>query len=230
MSDPGAGPLFLGVDGGGTSTIAWLGTSGSRVLGRGKAGPSNAKAVGEEVAHRALTWAISAAFADADLPPEPAAFACFGLAGFDRPDDKKLLARWVEKAQWAERSSFVTDGDLVVAAGTPAGYGIGVIAGTGSIAVGTAPDGRKARAGGWGHLIGDEGSAYRVVLDALRIVVRRHDGREPRREAPDALTDGLCAAARRRQSGTNRLRALCPQLRPDADRGTRSRCARCRRR
>ena len=46
--------------------------------------------------------------------------------------------------------------DLVVAAGTPEGWGVGVIAGTGSIAVGRAEDGRTARAGGWGHLIGDE--------------------------------------------------------------------------
>ena len=68
----------------------------------------------------------------------------------------------------------VNDGDLVVAAGTPEGWGVGLIAGTGSIAVGRAPDGRTARAGGWGHLIGDEGSAYGVVLDALRL------GRPPR--------------------------------------------------
>ena len=60
----------------------------------------------------------------------------------------------------ARRLVLVNDGDLVVAAGTPEGWGVGVIAGTGSIAVGRTPDGRTARAGGWGHLIGDEGSAY----------------------------------------------------------------------
>ena len=88
----------------------------------------------------------------------------------------------------------VNDGDLVVAAGTPEGWGVGVIAGTGSIAVGRAKDGRTARAGGWGHLIGDEGSAYGVVLDALRLVARRADGRDPRPSGRDPLTERLCAA------------------------------------
>jgi N-acetylglucosamine kinase-like BadF-type ATPase len=71
---------------------------------------------------------------------------------------------------------------------------VGLIAGTGSIAVGRAPDGRTARAGGWGHLIGDEGSAYGVVLDALRWIARRADGRDPRPVGRDPLTERLCAA------------------------------------
>jgi N-acetylglucosamine kinase-like BadF-type ATPase len=100
----------------------------------------------------------------------PVAVACLGLAGFDRPEDKQLLSEWAETGHWAERLLLVNDGDLVVAAGTPEGWGVGVIAGTGSIAVARAPDGRKARAGGWGHLIGDEGSAYGTVLAALKKV------------------------------------------------------------
>ena len=88
----------------------------------------------------------------------------------------------------------VNDGDLVVAAGTAEGWGIGVIAGTGSIAVGRTKDGRTARAGGWGHLIGDEGSAYGVVLHALRLVARRADGRDPRPPGHDPLTERICTA------------------------------------
>jgi N-acetylglucosamine kinase-like BadF-type ATPase len=88
----------------------------------------------------------------------------------------------------------VNDGDLVVAAGTPEGWGVGVIAGTGSIAVGRAKDGRTARAGGWGHLIGDEGSAYGIVLEALRLVARRADGRAPHPPGRDPLTERVCAA------------------------------------
>ena len=88
----------------------------------------------------------------------------------------------------------VNDGDLVVAAGTPEGWGVGVIAGTGSIAVGRATDGRTARAGGWGHLIGDEGSAYGVVLETLRLVARRADGRDPRPPGRDLLAERICTA------------------------------------
>ena len=165
MNTSGKG-LVLGVDGGGTSTVAWLAATGGTVLGRGKAGPSNAKAVGNDAARSALSLAIEAAFAEAGRPPCPVDVACMGLAGFGRPEDRKTLAQWNEGSGWARRLLTVTDGDLVVAAGTPEGWGVGVIAGTGSIAVGRAEDGTKARAGGWGHLIGDEGSAYAVVLGA----------------------------------------------------------------
>jgi N-acetylglucosamine kinase-like BadF-type ATPase len=185
---------LLGVDGGGTATEAWLALPGCRILGRGTAGPSNAKAVGPEAAHRALDSAIRAAFHAAGLTPAPVDAICLGLAGFDRPDDRKVLAGWADDARWARRVVMVNDGDLVVAAGTPDGWGVGVIAGTGSIAVGHAPDGRTARAGGWGHLIGDEGSAYGVVLDALRLVARRADGRDLRPPGRDPLTERICAA------------------------------------
>ena len=185
--------LLLGVDGGGTSTDARLAVPGGLILGRGKAGPSNAKVVGLDRARQALTEAIAAAFADARRPSGPVASACFGLAGFDRPDDRRVLADWVAEARWAERLIQVNDGDLVVAAGTPEGFGVGVISGTGSIAVGLAPNGRKARAGGWGPLMGDEGSAYAVVLDALRLIARRADGREAL-PLVDPLTTALCRA------------------------------------
>ena len=105
----------------------------------------------------------------------------------------KSSSEWAEQAGWARSVLMVNDGDLVIAAGTPEGWGIGVIAGTGSIAVGRTKDGRTARAGGWGHLIGDEGSAYRIVLDALRLVARRADGRDPRPSGHDPLTERICA-------------------------------------
>jgi N-acetylglucosamine kinase-like BadF-type ATPase len=184
---------LLGVDGGGTATEAWLALPGGDVLGRGIAGPSNAKAVGPDAARRAIDAAITAAFNDAGLRRTPVDVLCLGLAGFDRPDDRELLTGWADQSGWANRLIMVNDGDLVVAAGTSAGWGVGVIAGTGSIAVGRAPDGRTARAGGWGHLIGDEGSAYNVVLNALRLVARRWDRREPRSASRDPLSDRICA-------------------------------------
>jgi N-acetylglucosamine kinase-like BadF-type ATPase len=194
--------MLLGVDGGGTSTEAWLAEAGGEVIGRGASGPSNAKAVGMQAAREALDAAIRAAFEGAGLEPAPVDVACLGLAGFDRPDDRAILTGWADESRLARRLVLVNDGDLVVAAGTPEGWGVGVIAGTGSIAVGRGPDGRTARAGGWGHLIGDEGSAYVLVLDALRLVARRDDGRDPRPAAHgggldrdgDPLTDRLCKA------------------------------------
>jgi N-acetylglucosamine kinase-like BadF-type ATPase len=193
-----ARPLLLGVDGGGTTTAAWLADSAGAgpggVLGRGQSGPSNAKAVGLPAELAALDRAIAGAFADAGREIAPVEIACLGLAGFGRTEERQALGEWAEARRLARRVLTVTDGALVVAAGTPEGWGVGVIAGTGSIAVGRDRQGRTARAGGWGHLFGDEGSAYAVVINALRRVARRADGREPAGRTPDPLTVRLCEA------------------------------------
>jgi N-acetylglucosamine kinase-like BadF-type ATPase len=187
-------PLVLGIDGGGTSTVAWLADEAGRVLGRGRAGPSNARAIGEQEARRALDTAIAAAFHDAGLPIRTVAVACLGMAGFDRPDDRRQLESWARDGDWAGVVLAVTDGELLLAAGTPEGWGVGIVAGTGSIAVGRDRDGRPARAGGWGYLLGDEGSAYAVTLAALRAVMRLADGRAASGTTPDPLVIQLCAA------------------------------------
>ncbi len=186
--------LLLGVDGGGSSTEAWLTDHAGERLGRGAAGPSNAKAVGPDAARSALETAIARAFFDSNLDRAPVDVACLGLAGFDRPADRALLAGWNSECQWSRRLITENDGALVIAAGTSEGWGVGLIAGTGSIAVARAADGRTARAGGWGHLIGDEGSAYALALDAMRLVTRRHDGREPRPPGGDPLAERLMRA------------------------------------
>ena len=186
---------LLGIDGGGTATEAWLAEPGGRC-----SGSRHGRTI-----ERQSRWSDRCPRGDRFGDPRrvshrpalhlaPVDVICLGLAGFDRPDDRKLLAGWADEARWARRLVMVNDGDLVVAAGTPEGWGVGVIAGTGSIAVGRAQDGRTARAGGWGHLIGDEGSAYGVVLDALRLVARRADGRDPRPPGRDPLTERICAA------------------------------------
>lgn len=187
-------PALLGVDGGGTSTVAWLADAEGRVIGRGLAGASNIKAIGGEAARAALDRSIAGAFADAGMEVGPVAVTCLGLAGFDRPDDRRWLDEYAQGSPWARKLILVNDGDLVVAAGTPEGWGIGVIAGTGSIAVGRTPDGRTARAGGWGPLLGDEGSGYAVAVAGLRRVAHQADGRIPGTYGSDPLTRRLCDA------------------------------------
>jgi len=189
-------PHLLAVDGGGTSTTAWITNRAGRVLGRGAAGPANAKLVGLNRARANLHDAIANAFLNAGQGVQPPAeIACFGLAGFDRPDDQHVIGSWSESVRWSRRMMLVNDGDMVLAAGTPQGYGIGLIAATGSIAVGRNLAGSTARAGGWGHLIGDEGGAYSVALAALRRIARTADGREPQPAGSgDPLTRRVCEA------------------------------------
>lgn len=172
---------LIGVDGGGSKTIALIAGRDGTILGRGSGGSSNYRAVGIERTCDSLEQALRGAFADAGLEPDGSLveMACFGLAGVDRPGDSAPLLAWAEEAWPGMRVEIVNDARLGLAAGTPQGWGLGVICGTGSIVYGRDPQGQMARAGGWGYLLGDEGSGYDIGLTALRSVARAADGRGP---------------------------------------------------
>jgi N-acetylmuramic acid 6-phosphate etherase len=173
--------LYLGIDGGGTHTVALLAvadaTNGWTLLGRGDAGPSNLQAVGVTKALQALEAAVTAAFAATKLERGPVSAACLGLAGAGRAEDRQTILNWARQSRFAERIDVTTDAAILLAAGTPEGWGLAVVAGTGSIVYGRNADGQTARAGGWGYLLGDEGSGYALVLAGLRAVARAADGR-----------------------------------------------------
>ena len=144
---------IISVDGGGTSTEVVLADLQGTPIGEGHSGPSNAKAVGVAAAMKSLDDGIKAAFENAGLVPEPVAVASLGLAGFDRDEDREILAKWADGGSVVQIGKLIltNDGQLVLAAGTSEGWGVGIIGGTGSIAVGKSPSGEFARAGGWGH-------------------------------------------------------------------------------
>lgn len=182
---PVAANLILGIDGGGTHTVALLAQSdpaeakGWRILGRGEAGPSNLHSAGSVRAIQALDQAVTNAFAAAQRPRVPVAVACLGMAGADRPDDRQILADWAGRIHLAENLHLTSDAAILLAAGTPANWGLAIVAGTGSIAFGRTADGKTARAGGWGYLLGDEGSGYALVMAALQAIVQAADRRGP---------------------------------------------------
>lgn len=171
--------VYLGIDGGGSHTVALLADEAGHILGRGEAGPANPLTVGEAEARQALRTAVCAAWAAAGLNPRPAEVACLGLAGTGRERERQEALRWAAEDGLAARVLVVLDCDLVLAAGTPEGWGLALIAGTGSIAWGRDAQGRTARAGGWGYLLGDEGSGYALGLEALRAIARAADGAGP---------------------------------------------------
>jgi N-acetylmuramic acid 6-phosphate etherase len=179
LGERGEEVLYLGIDGGGTHTVALLADAGGAVLGRGAAGPSNLHAVGVEPALQALEAATAAAFAAAQLPVHQVTVACLGLAGADRPWERSVLHDWARRVRLCAHLQLTSDGALLLAAGTPDNWGLALVAGTGSIAVGRAADGRTARAGGWGYLLGDEGSGYQITLTALQAIAQAADGRGP---------------------------------------------------
>jgi N-acetylglucosamine kinase-like BadF-type ATPase len=182
--------LVLGADGGGTKTVVWLArwTPGApslaagqwEVLGRGQAGTGNPRAAGFEAVQVNLRAAIDAAFADAGLPKVTVDAACFGLAGAGRTVEQAAIADWALAGGVAKQVRVVGDLELVWAAVDFAAVdGIALVAGTGSVAWGCNASDEVARCGGWGYLLGDEGSGYALGLAALRGLVRAIDGRGP---------------------------------------------------
>ena len=159
--------LLVGIDAGGTKTVALLARADDRaVLGQGVGGPGNIRAVGAERVTAALTTAIAAAFAAAGLPQTAVAAAAIGAAGAARADDRAAVEACLRAA-------------IALRAAVPSGPAVLLIAGTGSIGYGRTADGQEVRAGGWGYLLDDAGSAYAVGLAGLGAVLRAHDGRDP---------------------------------------------------
>ncbi|MFM8270877.1 MAG: N-acetylglucosamine kinase [Gemmata sp.] len=168
--------FVLGIDGGASHTVAVLADARTgAALGRGESGPSNIQAVGVGSALHELNAAVVAAFRAAGAPRRKVAAAALGLAGVDRSEGSDVVRGWAELVELSDRLTVANDATLLFAAGTPEGWGLAIIAGTGSIAFTLDRDGRDARAGGWGYLLGDEGSAFRIGLLGLRAACRAAD-------------------------------------------------------
>jgi N-acetylglucosamine kinase-like BadF-type ATPase len=189
QSDSPPAPLLIAVDGGGTKTDCRLAVfeGDLRVLGRGLAGPSNLRALGPDRALGNLDAAVSAAFASAGLERCPAAAACLALAGADRTSEQMQILEWAGSARLADQLRIVNDAVPLLSVGSGDGTGVALIAGTGSLAWGCNSSGRTARAGGWGYLLGDEGSAYAIGNAALRAVLMQADGRGPHTMLTDTI-------------------------------------------
>jgi N-acetylglucosamine kinase-like BadF-type ATPase len=125
-----------------------------------------------------LSAAIDAAFQAAGRPIEQVASACFTLAGADRPVEREQIEQWATERRVASRVRVGNDAEPIVAAASSAGWGIALISGTGSFAFGRDPAGNTARCGGWGYLMGDEGSGYAIALAGLRAATRAADERD----------------------------------------------------
>jgi N-acetylglucosamine kinase-like BadF-type ATPase len=138
-------------------------------------GPSNIQAVGDELALQALDTAIDAAFEAAGMPYTTVSAAVLGLAGIDLNEGIDLIRNWANRVELTDKLSVANDATLLFAAGTPEGWGLAIVAGTGSIAFTLDREGKDARAGGWGYLMGDEGSAFRLGLLGLRAACRAAD-------------------------------------------------------
>jgi N-acetylglucosamine kinase-like BadF-type ATPase len=172
-----APPYVLGVDGGGTKTRAVVADSRGRVLGEGNAGPSNPLRVGVNDSAKAVREAVERACLDAGVRRQDLSAAEVGLAGGKREDIRERMRAALSAELGIESLEVVTDADIALYGATEGKPGLVVIAGTGSICCGVNARGRRACAGGWGPVAGDEGSGSWIARRALQSVARASDGR-----------------------------------------------------
>jgi N-acetylglucosamine kinase-like BadF-type ATPase len=173
----------IGIDAGGTTTVGLLADEEGRVLRDARAGGANLVVHGELGVEKALYQVIDAL--DASGPVDA---VCLGIAGVDRPEEKELIGQLLRRLGLRRGVRIVNDARVALVAGAPAGIGIVVVSGTGSIAYGVDPRFETARAGGWGYLLGDEGSAFWLGHAAVRQGIRAADGRGP----ATTLYDRIC--------------------------------------
>lgn len=183
-------PHYLGIDGGGTRTTAWLTDERKRVLGRSVAGASNPLKVGFAAAKREVLRAARAAFRAAGLRFGNLEAVCVGLAGVDRPQVHRPLLAWLRRTIPARHHMLTSDAAIAMRAAIGDSPGIIVISGTGSISYGRDDRGRVLRSGGWGAPLDDAGSGYDLGRKAIIAALRDYDGRGPYTQ----LTAKICAA------------------------------------
>jgi len=167
------GPAVCAVDGGGTKTLAIVLDRDGVELGRAVTGPSNYVSGGTERVVTNVTAAVAAALEAAGVS-RPLDLLWVGLAGIDRPGAREAIEARLSHLALDVR--LTNDAQLLFGAFEDE-VGIVLIAGTGSIALGQDRQGHTARAGGWGYLIGDEGSGYDLGRRAIRAAAKAADGR-----------------------------------------------------
>jgi N-acetylglucosamine kinase-like BadF-type ATPase len=174
-------PVVAGIDAGGTKTRAFVVSRSGEVVGRGAGGGANLLTSPDP------QGSIAAALQAALDGRQPSAVV-LSCAGGDRAAERERGRAILTTLVGPDVKVDVThDAMAALYAGDRSGCGVVLIAGTGSIAYGRNSEGDEQRAGGWGYLIGDEGSAVWIGLEGLRAAAHAVDGRG----APTAIVAHL---------------------------------------
>jgi N-acetylglucosamine kinase-like BadF-type ATPase len=180
----------LGVDAGGSKTLAAVAGMDGRIRGAAIAGPGSHERVGMARAVGEIRAAVTGALRAAGCAAAEIAVACYGLAGADWPEDFVNLDRAIAEGVGVGRQRLIKhDAIIALRAGTRESHGAVVIFGTGSAAAGRNRAGQEVVLGNLGYPFGDHCGAQAMATEGLRAVFRADDGREP----PTLLTDLILA-------------------------------------
>jgi glucosamine kinase len=184
-------PLVVGIDGGGTRTRVLLADLDGTPLARVE-GPASALTPGDERSSAdTMVALVQQALEEAGRTEARPASCIVGVAGGGQERSAQALWHALASSRFADDVSVVSDAEVALEDAFGDGAGVLLIAGTGSVAFARAPDGRLERCGGWGPVLGDEGSGAWLGRRAMSVITAAHDGREPETALLGAMLTAL---------------------------------------
>ncbi|MDL2228645.1 ATPase [Treponema sp. OttesenSCG-928-L16] len=179
---------FFGIDGGGTRSRLKIITGNDELVYQGEGGSTNIYAVLPEEALDNVYTLLAGGLEAAGIGTADISAGCVGSAGLSRPPEKKLFEDFFKNRFGLTCPLYLcNDGEILLVGGLEKLEGLCLIAGTGSLALGRLADGSTARSGGYGYMIGDEGSAFWIAHQAIRRSMRSMEGRD----LPTGMLDAL---------------------------------------
>ena len=180
-------PRFLGIDGGGSGLRIAVVDARLQALETLEFGAANPGVIGHAAARQHIRGGVDGALRQSGVDARQIAAAGIGIAGASNLHSSDWLRHTLAPVLPHSLLALSSDLEIALAGALGQRHGILLLSGTGSAVFGCAPDGRQLQIGGWGYLLGDEGSGYWIGRKILRQVTEEHD----RGEHPSALA-GAC--------------------------------------
>lgn len=176
---------YLGIDGGGTKTTAIICDENAQLISRFVGESINYNSVGMDTARKNLKATV-----DGVLPNDVKLNAAFiGMSAISERADDEFTKKLCEGIIDCDKITMDSDVYIGLEAMRCDGSAAMVISGTGSMAVGRLPDGEIIHTGGWGYILGDEGSGYAICIDALRAAICGYEGSAEKTLLTDAVKE-----------------------------------------
>jgi glucosamine kinase len=171
--------VFVGIDGGGSTVRAVVTDERLNVLGSARGGSVNPNSVGRDPAARTIKETLSAALTLAGIRADEVHAVGAGIAGAMTAPFHDWLMETLHDVLPLAQIHITTDMEIALIAAHGERYGVIVSAGTGSAAFGVNDQGEALLVGGWGYLLGDEGSGAWIGLQALKHIAQASDRGQP---------------------------------------------------
>lgn len=178
---------IVGIDGGGTKTVGYLSDTNGNILSVAKSSSSNYLSAGVEKAEESLKEVLKSLCISNNITFDDILLISLGLAGVGREKDKQVIKAILIEIGIKGEKLINNDAYISLVGAHGKSEGVITISGTGSITLGLDGNGKLFRVGGWGHILGDEGSGYYFGREGLMAMVKSYDGRE----SPTSITDKI---------------------------------------